>query len=153
MVRPLASRSAFVRRLLAPSAAGSGRIAAFGAGDRDMAGDHGPGRPTPGAGPGRARRGAALAGLLLLGAGCAHREREPLSADRVDRDRVAREAVLEAIEQDHAALAALIASDRFDQPKAIYSNPDLRALALHLMEQTRRLRNLADTDVLAPGRP
>lgn len=90
----------------------------------------------------------------LVGAtGCAKREVRPLSAERVHRDRAEREATLEAIERDHAALAALIASDRFEQPKAIYADPDLRALALDLIEQNRRLRELAETDVLAPGEP
>lgn len=147
MVRPLPSSPASAPSTAVRPTTGTRRIIGGATSDRVDA------RPTRRRARGRAGRIAGVASLLLLGAGCAHRDRETLSAERVDRDRVAREAVLEAIERDHAALTALIASDRFDQPKAIYSNPELRALALHLMEQTRRLRNLADTDVLAPGQP
>lgn len=104
--------------------------------------------------PGAARSLTLVAGLVAVGGGgCAGREAVAPSTARVDRDREAREAVLAAIEQDHAALAALIASDRFAQPNAIYSDPELRSLALRLIERTRRLRDLAETDFLAPGEP
>jgi hypothetical protein len=95
----------------------------------------------------------AVLGIAGCIAGCAGRKAETLSAERLDQDRVAREAVLEAIDRDHAALAALITTDRFEQPESIYSDPELRALALHLIEQTRQLRRLAESDVLAPGAP
>ena len=57
------------------------------------------------------------------------------------------------IERDHETLASLIGSDRFESPEAIYSDPELREVALHLVEQARKLRRLADSDVLPPGAP
>lgn len=99
----------------------------------------------------------ALFALLALvgvgGAGCVRPDEFSFSAESLDRDRAARAEVLAEIERDHATLASLIASDRFEEPEAIYTDPELRAVALHLVEQARKLRRLAESDVLAPGAP
>ncbi|MFO0688675.1 MAG: hypothetical protein U0900_08200 [Myxococcota bacterium] len=89
---------------------------------------------------------------LALG-GCVRPDDFSFSPESLDRDRAAREEVLADIDRDHATLAALIASDRFEQPETIYTDPELRAVALHLVEQARKLRRLAESDVLAPGAP
>lgn len=86
-------------------------------------------------------------------AGCAGREVVPISADTVLRDRVARAEIEAAIAEDHAALADLIASDRFAEIEAIYADPELRAIALRLVDRTHALQRLDDTNVLAPGAP
>jgi len=120
--------------------------------------------PSPSAPPARepratrrrrvAARGIALCvGVAAAAQGCA-RPAEPLpSAEVVDRDRAAREVVVAEIERDHEKLATLIASDRFEAPESIYTDAELRAVALHLVEQARKLRRLADSDVLSPGAP
>lgn len=110
------------------------------------------------------RRCRALAGdgrcnsILLLfmiaaAAGCAGREVDVISADTVQRDRVARAEIEAAIADDHAALADLIASDRFAEIETVYADPELRAIALRLVRRTRSLQRLDDTNVLAPGAP
>lgn len=146
MARPLCPSPASVRPAAAGRAVPVSRIGAAGRARRGPLASRSTAR----------RAGPALAlvvGLFQGGAGCARHDVAALSAEHVANDRVAREAVLEAIERDHAQLALLIASDRFEQPKAIYADPELRALALHLIEQTRKLRDLAGTDFLAPGEP
>lgn len=85
--------------------------------------------------------------------GCARPEELELSPEALDRDRAAREAVAAEIERDHETLASLIASDRFEEPEAIYSDPELRKVALHLVEQTRKLQRLSGSDILSPGAP
>lgn len=99
-------------------------------------------------------RGLVLAsGLLAAALGCA-RPNAPLpSAEIVDRDRAEREVVVAEIERDHEKLADLISSERFEAPDSIYSDPELRGVALHLVEQARKLRRLADSDVLSPSAP
>jgi hypothetical protein len=86
-------------------------------------------------------------------AGCAGREVAPITADTVRRDRTARAEIEAAIAEDHAALADLIASDRFVEIEDIYADPELRAIALRLVDLTRSLQRLDDTNVLAPGAP
>jgi hypothetical protein len=110
--------------------------------------------PAPSARLPAARRAAillaGLAGGLLA---CARPEPVVISAADVDRDRIARAEVTAEIAADHAALADLIASDRFADLEAIYADPELRAIALRLVERNRALRRLDDTNVLAPGAP
>lgn len=101
----------------------------------------------------RARSLVVVLALALAAGGCARPDELSLSPEDLDRDRAAREVVLAEIERDHETLAALIASDRFGAPDAIYSDPELRAVALHLVEQARKLRRLASSDVLMPGAP
>jgi len=103
----------------------------------------------------RTRRAAALlcAALWLTLAACARQRPVEISASSVQRDRAARSDLSDAIDEDHRALAALIAEDRFSETEAIYWDPEVRAIALRLIERTRALRDLADTDVLAPGAP
>ncbi|MBK7950342.1 MAG: hypothetical protein IPK00_16720 [Deltaproteobacteria bacterium] len=99
-------------------------------------------------------RGVAPAIALALAVGaCAKPDALSFTPEDLDRDRAAREVTLAEIERDHETLAALIASDRFEAPEAIYSDPELREIALHLVEQARKLRHLADSDVLSPGTP
>lgn len=95
---------------------------------------------------------AVVAGGLAL-AGCLRPDRDTLTVEEFARERSVRERTHAKIEADHAALTALIASDRFEDPEVIYGDPELRALALHLIEQSRKLERLADSDVLAPGAP
>ncbi len=107
----------------------------------------------------RAAAGLGRCGPILLlvltaaVAACAGRNAEKISADVVRRDRAAREALEVAIAEDHAALADLIASDRFAELEAVYADPELRAIALRLVEHTQALRRLDDTNVLAPVVP
>lgn len=71
----------------------------------------------------------------------------------MQRDRAARADLSEAIAEDHRALADIIASDRFAQTTAIYQDRELREIALRLVERTRALGDLSNTNVLAPGAP
>jgi hypothetical protein len=84
---------------------------------------------------------------------CAKPEARTLTTTEIERDRGTRAELEASIAEDHAALAALIGSDRFEEPSAIYADPELRAIALRLVEQTRQLGRLAETDVLTPGAP
>jgi hypothetical protein len=90
-----------------------------------------------------------LAGL----AACARPQENPITAADFDRDQTARAELTAAIAEDHIALADLIAAERFIEVEAIYADPELREIALRLVERTRALRRLADTDVLAPDLP
>ncbi len=90
-----------------------------------------------------------LAGLLA----CARPEEVTISPAKYDRDRAARADLAASIAADHEGLADLIGSDRFALPSAIYSDPELRTIAARLIENSRELERLADTDVLAPGAP
>jgi hypothetical protein len=99
-----------------------------------------------------ARLVAAIA-LAAAGVACVQPDAGRLTAEAVDRDRTAREAAEAAIAHDHETLSTLIASDRFNDPASIYSDPELREVALHLIEQARKLKRLADSDVLSPGAP
>ena len=94
-----------------------------------------------------------LIGLAAGLAACAGREVDALSADVVQRDRIARAELEAAITEDHAALADLIASDRFAELEAVYADPELREIALRLVEHTQALQRLDDTNVLAPVAP
>ena len=91
---------------------------------------------------------------MLLGSGaCARPTDAPITAADFDRDQSARAELTAAIAEDHIALADLIAADRFTEVEAIYADPELREIALRLVERTRALRRLAETDVLAPDLP
>ncbi len=100
------------------------------------------------------RRAAALLAVAASGLlACARPEPVVISAADVDRDRIARAELTEQIAADHTALADLIATDRFAGLEAIYADPELRAIALRLVERNRALRRLDDTNVLVPGAP
>ncbi len=103
----------------------------------------------------RARRAATwLLAVVLSGiAACARPQENPITADDFDRDRRARAELTAAIAEDHIALVDLITADRFIELEAIYADPELREIALRLVDRTRALRRLADTDVLAPDIP
>lgn len=105
----------------------------------------------------RALGGAArFAATILVGAtlaGCARPETDPLSREEFAREQTAREAIRRTIDEDRDALVALISSDRFADPAAVYADAELRAIAEHLIEQSRKLGRIADSDVLAPGEP
>lgn len=107
----------------------------------------------------RARRAPAavalLAGSLVASGlgGCLRKDRDPLTIEEFTRERAVRERTLAKIEADHEALTDLIQSARFDDPDAVYGDPELRALALHLIEQSKKLERLSDSDVLAPEAP
>jgi hypothetical protein len=111
--------------------------------------------PPPPARAPRARRAAVclLAALWSGIAACARPKENPITAADFDRDQRARAELTAAIAEDHIALADLIATDRFIELEAIYADPQLREIALRLVERTRALRRLADTDVLAPDIP
>lgn len=94
-----------------------------------------------------------LLGLAAGLAACAGREIDALSAEVVQRDRIARAELEATIAEDHAALADLIASDRFVELEAVYADPELREIALRLVEHTQALQRLDDTNVLAPVVP
>ncbi len=91
--------------------------------------------------------------MMAAAAGCAGRKVDVISADALQRDRVARAEIEAAIADDHAALADLIASDRFAELETVYADPELRAIALRLTQRTRALERLDDTNVLAPSAP
>lgn len=107
----------------------------------------------------RAARGRVLvlaslaAGLLAGQLACARPEDVTISPARYDRDRAARAELAASIAADHEVLADLIGRDRFALPSAIYTDPELRTIAERLIENSRELGRLADTDVLAPGAP
>ncbi len=86
-------------------------------------------------------------------AACARPKEDPITAADFDRDQGARAELTAAIAADHLALADLIAADRFIEVEAIYADPELQEIALRLVERTRALRRLAETDVLAPDIP
>jgi len=111
--------------------------------------------PPPQARSPRARAAAApfLAALLASLAACTGPRTVDISAAAVQRDRTARADLSEAIAEDHRALADLIASDRFAEQEAIYRDPELREIALRLVERTRALGDLSRTDVLPPEVP
>ena len=90
-----------------------------------------------------------LSGLV----GCARPKEKPITAAHFDRDQRARAELTAAIAEDHIALADLITADRVIELEAIYADPELREIALRLVERTRALARLADTDVLAPDIP
>lgn len=103
----------------------------------------------------RTRRAAVLlcAALLPTLAACFRPRPVEISAAAVQRDRAARSDLSAAIDEDHRALADLIAEDRFSEVESIYRDPELREIALRLVERTRALGGLDDTDVLAPSVP
>ena len=111
--------------------------------------------PPPPARAFRARAAAApvFAALLASLAGCGGTRGAEVSAAAVQRDRAARADLSKAIAEDHHSLADLIASDRFADTEAIYRDRELREIALRLIERTRALGDLSNTDVLAPGAP
>lgn len=89
----------------------------------------------------------------IASTGCARPPDPIITAEEFDRDRLARADLVAAIAADHEALAAMIATERFETPGAIYTDPELRRLAKRLVDETRALDGLAKTDVLAPGAP
>lgn len=107
----------------------------------------------------RAARGHLLvfamlaAGLLMGVVACARPAEVTISPARYDRDRAVRAELAAAIAADHDVLADLIGSDRFALPSAVYSDPELRAIAERLIANSHELGRLAETDVLAPGTP
>jgi len=107
----------------------------------------------------RARPAAGLLAMVLLGGyasglvACARPEPVVITAADIDRDRVTSDELSALIAADHAALADLIATDRFVDLEAIYADPELRELALRLVEHNRALRRLDDTNILVPGAP
>ena len=92
---------------------------------------------------------ALLTGLLA----CARPEDVTISPAEYDRDRDARVDLSASIAADHETLAAMIGAERFADPTAIYSDPELRTIAQRLIAQSRELERLSSTDVLAPGAP
>lgn len=92
---------------------------------------------------------ALLTGLLA----CARPEDVTISPAEYDRDRDARADLSASIAADHETLAAMIGAERFADPTAIYSDPELRTIAQRLIAQSRELERLSSTDVLAPGAP
>ena len=92
---------------------------------------------------------ALLTGLLA----CARPEDVTISPAEYDRDRDARADLSASIAADHETLAAMIGAERFADPTAIYSDPELRTIAKRLIAQSRELERLSSTDVLAPGAP
>ena len=92
---------------------------------------------------------ALLTGLLA----CARPEDATISPAEFDRDRDARADLSASIAADHETLAAMIGAERFADPTAIYSDPELRTIAKRLIAQSRELERLSSTDVLAPGAP
>ena len=92
---------------------------------------------------------ALLTGLLA----CARPEDVTISPAEYDRDRDARADLSASIAADHETLAAMIGAERFADPSAIYSDPELRTIAKRLIAQSRELERLSSTDVLAPGAP
>jgi len=120
-------------------------------------GSRSPRRPARGAGwPRRAAgAGAGAVACCALGAAlaCARPEGPPITRAAVDRDRATRAELEAAIAEDHRALAVLIASEHFEDEQAIYADPEVGLLAERLIERTRRLAELAETDVLAPVTP
>lgn len=85
--------------------------------------------------------------------GCARPEDPTISTAEYTRDRDARAELAASIAADHETLATMIGDDRFANPTAIYADPELRAIAKRLIEQSRALERLSSTDVLAPGAP
>lgn len=92
---------------------------------------------------------ALVTGLLA----CARPEDVTISPAEYDRDRDARADLSASIAADHETLAAMIGAERFADPAAIYSDPELRTIAKRLIAQSRELERLSPTDVLAPGAP
>lgn len=90
---------------------------------------------------------------LAAAFGCARPETGTLTSEEFDRDRLARTDLTAQIAADHDALARLISDPRFADEGVVETDPELRALARRLIERTRRLHGLSDSDVLAPGAP
>lgn len=97
---------------------------------------------------------AGIAPALLAGwLGCARPEDPTISAAVYSRDRDTRADLSASIAADHETLTGIIGDERFENPAAIYADPELRAIAKRLIEQSKELERLSSTDVLAPGAP
>ena len=102
---------------------------------------------------GRRTHALAFAALLIGLLACARPEDVTITPAEYDRDRDARADLSASIAADHETLAAMIGAERFADPTAIYSDPELRTIAKRLIAQSRELERLSSTDVLAPGAP